>query len=249
MSETAEKQAEPTTDVAERRWRLTGAWASGALAVVAIGFQAIVGLIPPVAVLAVVSVVAVVVLLTVRSRWVGLVPVVAYLVIVGGSLRFIIDDWNHPEDFPSFVFSTTAAAAAVVGIIAGVAIIARRSGAFAMPLVSVFGALWVLAVGFSALAAMGVEDVVAQEGDVVAETRNIDFAPDQIVLDADDSGIWVQNSDAVRHTFTIAGTGLSVELPANGTGRLDVELAPGTYQVICAIEGHESMEATIVVKG
>lgn len=53
------------------------------------------------------------------------------------------------------------------------------------------------------------------------------------------------NQDLFRHTFTVPETGLDVDLPASTAACALVHLAPGTYEVICDIPGHERMTSIL----
>ena len=57
----------------------------------------------------------------------------------------------------------------------------------------------------------------------------------------------VDNADPFRHTFTIEGAGVDVEIPAGRTVEVPLDLQPGTYDYICAVPGHEAMTGTLVV--
>jgi plastocyanin len=60
--------------------------------------------------------------------------------------------------------------------------------------------------------------------------------------------LFVDNRDLFRHTFTVEGTDLDVELPATQGVRIPLELAPGSYEVVCAVPGHEFMQASLEVR-
>ena len=55
----------------------------------------------------------------------------------------------------------------------------------------------------------------------------------------------VDSADPLRHTFTVLGTDVDVELPASRSVRTVVDLPAGTYDYICDITGHESMTGTL----
>lgn len=61
----------------------------------------------------------------------------------------------------------------------------------------------------------------------------------------------LKNVGAVEHTFVIEGAGKGTEQIQPGQGAtLEVELAPGTYTVICDVAGHKEagMTMELVVK-
>ena len=71
--------------------------------------------------------------------------------------------------------------------------------------------------------------------------------PDSLTASARAVGVFVENQDPFRHTFTIAGRGVDVEIPAGTDRRIQLDPAPGTYQFHCTVPGHESMTGTITV--
>jgi uncharacterized cupredoxin-like copper-binding protein len=64
----------------------------------------------------------------------------------------------------------------------------------------------------------------------------------------------ITNHGKEQHSFVIEGTGVHQQLPGNltggGTGTLDVDLKPGTYEVYCPVDEHKGkgMHRTITVK-
>ena len=95
--------------------------------------------------------------------------------------------------------------------------------------------------------ASGTESVAALPGDVQVTAEQLMWAPDEIVLDDSVTGIWIDNQDGFRHTFTIPELGIDVDVPGLKARRVDVEAAPGEYQIICTVPGHESMTGTLIV--
>lgn len=58
----------------------------------------------------------------------------------------------------------------------------------------------------------------------------------------------MNNADLARHTFSVVGTDVSHELPELRDVRFSIDVDPGRYQLICAVPGHESMTARLVVE-
>ena len=98
-----------------------------------------------------------------------------------------------------------------------------------------------------------VEEGTAQVVNVVA--KEFAFEPKEIKLHAGMTKIVVRNNGAVEHDFEIVGV---AEHGAEHEGKLiqpsearevEVELKPGTYQVVCTVAGHKEagMVAAIVV--
>jgi plastocyanin len=109
----------------------------------------------------------------------------------------------------------------------------------------------VFAVGLvvSIIAASGLEDDQPGAGDIHVAAHNVAFSPRSISATGDSVAVFVQNQDPGRHTFTIEALDVDVELPANTSRRIELTAPPGTYTIMCAVPGLESMTATLVVGG
>jgi plastocyanin len=98
----------------------------------------------------------------------------------------------------------------------------------------------------SAVVASGVEPADPLAGDAKLVSESMSFEPEELVVTAG-SGIWMENRDGVRHTFTVEGTDLDLNVPGDSAGRTDLDLDPGTYQVICGVPGHEAMSMQLTI--
>ena len=78
--------------------------------------------------------------------------------------------------------------------------------------------------------------------------RTCSFSTDELRVTAGAVGVLIDNEDPIRHTFTIKELDIDQELPANTARRVEFRAAPGAYEFICKIEGHEDMKGTIVVE-
>jgi uncharacterized cupredoxin-like copper-binding protein len=63
----------------------------------------------------------------------------------------------------------------------------------------------------------------------------------------------VKNEGTVDHGFEVEGPGLEEEIdpfPPGRTRTLELDLAPGTYEVYCQVPGHEElgMKGELIVK-
>ena len=83
-------------------------------------------------------------------------------------------------------------------------------------------------------------------GDVTVRVEKFAFPAEVRV--ASGGTVFVDNRDMHRHTFTVGGTRLSEQLRPGAGARFRVELAPGTYRLICDIPGHEAMRAILIVE-
>ncbi len=118
-----------------------------------------------------------------------------------------------------------------------------ESGPFAT---IVIGVLAVVVV--SGVAAFGGADG-PQPGDVEVDLEDTAFVPEDVEVPAGPNAFYVVNEDLFWHTFTIEGTDVDVRLPSRGVRRVEADLEPGTYELVCTIPGHESvgMTGTVVV--
>lgn len=205
-------------------------------------------LIPPVAFFGVLFA-ALATVLAGERRKIGLLAVGIALVLVAGNLPMTIDELSHPSTAPAFLLTLLAVSAALVVMLSGVA---AFRGWPTDPIKAVYYA-WAgvaaLGVVVAAGAASGVDTAEPVAGDRQVVAKGLEFNPDQIVVPAGESGFWLDNQDAVRHTFTIAGLGLEIEVPGLSAQRATFELDPGRYQVVCSVPGHDNMLIDLVVEG
>lgn len=163
-----------------------------------------------------------------------------------GSPQFSLPHLSHPESGIDFVhaaievFGRVAIVVAAVGAWRGASpTVGRR---FAAGAVAALG----LAAAFALVAMLAGDGGQPQPGDVVAIVEHAEFPQETAV---DDGGtLFVKNADLFRHTYTIDGTALDVDLPAKAGVRIPIDLPAGSYTVICAVPGHEFMEATLTVR-
>ena len=90
----------------------------------------------------------------------------------------------------------------------------------------------------------------AQPGDIEVDLADTRFDPDELRVPAGPAAFFVDNRDLFWHTFTIEGTYVDVRVASRGTHRIEVDLEPGTYDLVCTIPGHAAagMKGVITVK-
>ena len=88
-----------------------------------------------------------------------------------------------------------------------------------------------------------------EAGDVEVVAVSVEFEPTQLSVAAGETGFWVDNRDGIRHTFTIEGTGMEIDVPAFSAQRAVFDLDPGSYVVFCDVPGHENMRIDLTVGG
>ncbi|MDP5109680.1 MAG: hypothetical protein NWP73_07950 [Ilumatobacteraceae bacterium] len=119
--------------------------------------------------------------------------------------------------------------------------------------------LFAALVAVSALSACGggssapAETIPSDAGLVVKNVKSIRFDASEYSATAGDIKVASVNEDTVRHTLLIAQDGVKVpnfKLVVAEKGALDVgniNLAAGSYTLICDVPGHQNMKATLTV--
>jgi plastocyanin len=205
-------------------------------------------LIPPVAVIGLVFL-GFAPFLKGERRILGLVVAVFGVLAVAGNIEIILDELQNPDSAPAFILNLLSLVGVSLVVVGGLAAFLRRpSGSIRTLAVGAAGVFIAGTVASLAIAA-GTESDTARAGDVEVTARKVMWAPETIALDASDGGLWIDNRDGIRHTFTIPQLGIDVEVPALKARRIDIDAAPGQYQIICTVPGHETMTGTLTISG
>ena len=162
--------------------------------------------------------------------------------------------WKHS---PTLTHPPISCLSGVVGGLVPLTIILASIGALRRWSAGTHMRLWygtvslvVVLVGVSFIAAAGVSSDVIADGDTPLIISGVEFLSETLGLETGRATIFVDNQDALRHTFTIAELGIEVQLPAGSARRVVLPgVAAGTYEFICSITGHEDMIGTLVVRG
>lgn len=205
-------------------------------------------LIPPVAVIGLVFL-GFVPFLKGERRVLGLVVAVFGTLAVVGNLEIILDDLRNPESAPAFVLVLLSLVGVSLAVVGGLSAFLRRPPEVTRTLA--IGAAGVFIAGSVASLAMAANTPsdAALPGDVPVTAHQVMWAPEEIEITASNTGLWVDNQDGIRHTFTIPQLGIDVEVPALKARRIELDAAPGEYQIICTVPGHESMTGTLTITG
>ncbi len=182
----------------------------------------------------------------VGAIWLGVVS----LGLLAFSAPFLGEALTHPESMADFIPLSFFAVGSTVGAVA--AIPTFREGAHAasgMPrnIAITIGVFLVLATVVSIIASAGVESVPAQGGDIRLVAEDIAFHPPGITVEDGEVSIHVTNLDATRHTFTIDGLGVDLNVPPNSEQRISFTAGPGTYRFYCHPHA-PGMEGVLVVR-
>jgi plastocyanin len=138
-------------------------------------------------------------------------------------------------------------ALSMLGAIGGLLIDAPPRAAAAVPMAT--GALVVGVVVVPALLGVG-ESHAVEDGDLRVSTRSMAFSTDELHAASGEISVVVTNHDLFWHTLTIDDLDVDLRVPVRATRRLTFEAAPGTYDFVCAIPGHEGagMRGTLVIR-
>lgn len=104
----------------------------------------------------------------------------------------------------------------------------------------------VIAVVVSGIATLSLENDTAAAGDLRIVTEDAEFTPTS-VSGSGAVGIFIENEDPIRHTFTIEALDLEVDVPGGTDRRVDITASPGTYEFVCKVPGYENMKGTLTI--
>lgn len=170
------------------------------------------------------------------------------LMALFGNLPGVIDELSNPESTPAFILTTLVTVGGILMTVGGIGVFFGWDGAPVRMLGIGAAGLTVTLAAFSFVAGALTESADQASADVPVTLEQIAFQPSTVSV-AETGTLWIDNRDGIRHTFTVEALGLDLEVPALKARQLAVTGAPGTYDVICAVPGHESMTATLVIEG
>ncbi len=194
-----------------------------------------------------------------RAQKVGVVlGGVGALFFLVGNLPFVLADLSHPDSLLGFIASGAGIVGAVLGFVAMLGVLLRWGSAPVRPVLAAGAAAILAVVGVGIVATLNVEEDERQEGDVVLVADDADYVlegedpnrQDQAELTVEQGGaVFIDNNDLYRHTFVIEALGVDEEVQAGIGRRLVIDVAPGQYEFLCDVEGHEEdMKGTLIVR-
>ncbi|MDX1621960.1 MAG: cupredoxin domain-containing protein [Nitriliruptorales bacterium] len=169
---------------------------------------------------------------------VGALQTVGWLWLASPAIR-------HPESTADFLHSALLAVGLVVLLTATTGILRGRT----MPprgLVAGAAIVTVVAIATSGVARLASSSDPIGDADMTLVSERLAWDQSELALSTGDS-IYVENRDAAHHTFTVDGTDIDVELPADRARLIRIDLSPGTYTYVCDVRGHENMVGTLIV--
>ena len=246
---TAPERSAPTDPRVGLSWTRVAFIGAVTVAVWSIVLQLIAGtLIPPVAVIGAAFLVFAPFLARERRKT-GLGLAVFAVLAVAGNLPGILDDLSHPASAPAFILTLASVLGAGLATVGGLGMFFRWAPDAGRRLVVAAATIFVVGSFTSASIAATTESDSALPADVAVVAESVEWHPGHVTMTSGSSGIWVDNRDGIRHTFTVPELDIDLEIPALKTRRIDVEAAPGTYQIVCEVPGHEDMTATLTIEG
>ena len=172
---------------------------------------------------------------------------VAMTLLILMNVESISDDIAHPESFWNFaVFGVVALTLALVGVIAAIATLRSRGNNPAPRAAYTASAIMVIAIVISGVATLSLEDDAAAPGDLLIVAEDVEFSPTALT-GSGAVAVFVENKDPIRHTFTIEELDLDIELPGSTDRRIEISAPPGTYELVCAVLGHDDMTGTLTI--
>ena len=230
-----------------RQWMRLARIGAIVMVVWSVILQVLAGLIPPVAVIGAVFL-GFIPFLSGERRKLGLVYAALAALAIGANLPPVIDELSNPESSPAFILTLLSVLGVTLAIVSGLGAFFRWSPSPIRRLAYGAGAVFVVGSVFSLALAAATPSDAARPGDVQVVAEGVMWMPEELTV-SESSGLWIDNRDGIRHTFTIAELGIDVEIPALRSKRIDIGAAPGTYQIVCDVPGHESMTGTLIVEG
>jgi plastocyanin len=227
-------------------WTRTLVWLTAAIAATDLVFFALIAdVIPPLAVGAVLTGVGIAIVR--RAPRAGIIVLgLTNLLMFVGAAPFAVDHLAHPASALDFCHAAIASVGRGLAVIATVGVWRGASAGSARRLGVTAVGLAAATVAVSAVAFVTSAGEEAEVGDTTVALEKAEFP--EVIEVAAGSTLFVDNRDLFRHTFTVEEVDLDVELPATQGVRVPIDVAPGSYEVTCAVPGHEFMDATLQVR-
>jgi plastocyanin len=227
-------------------WTRLCAGSAAVVALIDTIFLVLVGeVIPPFAV-SILLIVAGVGLLPRRRKAGIIVLIAAAVMMLAGGAWAGYDHFFHPESGLDFIHGVTGLPGRLLMVIGGVAALRGAAPGAARRISTAAFGLLAAAVVVAGLATWTSTGDTVVPGDVAVPVEHATF-PEQTRVAAGQT-LYVDNLDLFRHTYTVVGTTIDEELTGRQGTRIAVDLAPGTYDVICAVPGHDFMASRLIVE-
>lgn len=168
------------------------------------------------------------------ARGPAILLLVAFIGFLASSAPFIAPTLAVPAAAGDFVLNMASILGALVGIVAAIAVLARRRGADTPRKVVLAGALCLVAATVvSVIALLNYQDASARDDDIELVTSSLSFSDTTLEVDSEEVGVFVTNDDLTLHTFTIDELDVNLAVPGGKSGRVSFQAEPGTYTFYC----------------
>jgi plastocyanin len=184
-----------------------------------------------------------------ERRGLGLAVAVFGILAVAGNVEIILDELQNPESAPAFILNLLSLVGVSLVVVGGFSAFRRRPAQSIRTLAVGAAGVFIAGTVASVAIAANTPSDAALPGDVQVTAHQVMWAPEEIVMSSSATGLWIDNQDGIRHTFTIPQLGIDVEVPGLKSHRIDIDAAPGEYQIICTVPGHEAMTGTLTITG
>ena len=181
-----------------------------------------------------------------RPRAAVVVLGVTSVALLLAGIAFLSSHLTHPGSPIDFLHAVLAIGGRALAVVAAVGAWWGAAAASARRLAAVALGLAAMAVAVSGVTTLLTDGEAARDGDIPVVITGSRF-PEVVVVEQGQT-LHLDNQDLFRHTFTVAHASLDVDLPATTATRAGVHLAPGSYDVICDIPGHEHMTSILEVR-
>ena len=201
--------------------------------------------IPPALVLSAVQLLGLALVLRFRRTGAAFV-LVGGLGQIAGYLSFAVPNLAMPQSPFDFLDAVSGFLTAALMVVAGVALLRRRTGSPRRLALTGAGTL-LAAVVIAAVGAATVTSEPLEDGDVPLVAESYAWSTPQLTATVGDT-LHLDNRDPFHHVFVIDGLGIEVGLPGNVAQEVSLDgVAPGVYDFVCPLLGHEAMVGTIEV--
>jgi plastocyanin len=238
----------PTIDAPARDghvWLTLLAWTAGGVAAVDLLFMLAVGAVIPPLVGGIVATGVGLALLH-RRRAAIIVLALTSLLMLTGAVQFGLEHLAHPSSGADFGHAVVGILGRIVALVAAVGAWRRLASVWARRLAAGTVGLAALTILVATVATIAATGDQPRAGDVVTVVDRHAFEP---TVEVEAGGtLFIDNRELFRHTFTVEGSTLDVEVPAGQGVRAAVDLPSGSHAVVCAVPGHEAMTATLEVR-
>lgn len=176
----------------------------------------------------------------------------AGIVALGGAaqfaayLSFALPNLGMPNSPLDFLDATLGFLTAATMVIGGVALLRQRTGS-PHRLALAGAVIIVVAAVVATIGGLTASSDALDAGEIEVISDGYLWIPTELVAASGDT-LHIDNRDPSHHVFAIPALGLEVDLAGSTARDLPLDgAAPGTYEYVCPVPGHEAMIGTIEI--